>query len=667
MKLALYRVRFFLAVWSCFAGASAYSLADDAPASANAPEASESAETPAAADAQEASDPAESSQPPKSAVAPEATNPTANAASVPEPVLEFERQRIAAVAKAMQPTVSVFAAGGGGGGSGVVISPDGYALTNFHVVKPAGNFMKASLPDGNLYDAVLVGLDPTGDVALIKLFGRDDFPTAEMADSDHVRVGDWCFAIGNPFLLATDFQPTVSYGIVSGVHRYQYPAGTLLEYADCIQTDAAINPGNSGGPLFDAQGRLIGINGRGSFEKRGRVNVGVGYAISINQIKNFLGYLRSGRIVDHATLGATVSSDEEGRVVVTNILPTSDANRRGLEYGDEIVAFGGREINTVNGFKNVLGIYPKGWRVPLTYRRGDELHDIWVRLAGVHRQEELIQKTIGAPIEEPLPQPKEAPKKEGEEQPGDDGDGEERPKIQPPIPGQDPLPKRMNPHAAPPPPKELAKYHVEREGYANYYFNQLNRDRVWSAFTSASGDFSTAAGPWELEGTLAGGGPFAARLAQDGARGVFPRGEVRLELDRDLGEQLVPAESGGLLVALHLWRRLLVEGPSQYGDVYYLGTAPMPGGQGMADVLVAVYDVVESWFYFHPDSGQLVYMEMFADTHADPCEIYFDEYHAIEGRQLPHRFDVRHGDAQFAVINLNVAKTPQGAAPAGEN
>ena len=151
---------------------------------------------------------------------------------------------------------------------------------------------------------MIVGIDPTGDVALIKLLGREDFPAAELGDSDLVRAGDWCFAVGNPFLLATDFQPSISYGIVSGVHRYQPPAGTLLEYTDCIQTDAAINPGNSGGPLFDAQGRLIGINGRGSFEKRGRVNVGVGYAISINQIKKFLGCLHSGRIVDHATLGS---------------------------------------------------------------------------------------------------------------------------------------------------------------------------------------------------------------------------------------------------------------------------------------------------------------------------------------------------------------------------
>ena len=143
------------------------------------------------------------------------------------------------------------------------------------------------------------------------------------------------------------------------MHRYQYPAGTLLEYADCLQTDAAINPGNSGGPLFDAEGELIGINGRGSFEKRGRVNVGVGYAISINQIKRFLGHLKSGRIVDHASLGATVATDDDGRVVVDDILETSDAFRRGLQYGDAIVRFAGREITTANALKNVLGMYPQ--------------------------------------------------------------------------------------------------------------------------------------------------------------------------------------------------------------------------------------------------------------------------------------------------------------------
>ncbi len=327
-------------------------------------------------------------------------------------IADAESQRVAVINKVKDCVLAVFSPNGQGGGSGVVISPDGYALSNFHVVLPCGRAMQCGMADGKIYDAVVVGIDPTGDVALVKLFGRDNFPCAALGDSDQVRAGDWVFAMGNPFLLATDLQPTVTYGIVSGVHRYQFPSGTLLEYTDCLQVDASINPGNSGGPLFDAQGRLIGINGRASFEKRGRVNVGAAYAISINQIKNFLGTLHSGRIVDHATLGARVGADADGRVVVTDILETSDAYRRGLRYDDEIISFGGRPVSTPNGFKNVLGIFPKGWRVPLSYRRDGRRHDILVRLAGIHSQEDLLAKASGRPPAElmPIPKPGEGPK-----------------------------------------------------------------------------------------------------------------------------------------------------------------------------------------------------------------------------------------------------------------
>ena len=214
-------------------------------------------------------------------------------------VLSAQQERIRVIEAAAKTSVSVFA-GSSGGGSGVLISPDGYALTNFHVVQPAGITMRCGLNDGELYEAVLVGLDPTGDLAVIKLLGKDAFPYAPIGDSDTVSVGDTCYTIGNPFLLATNLQPSVSAGIVSGVHRYQFPAGTLLEYADCLQVDAAINPGNSGGGLFNASGELIGINGRASFEKRGRINVGAGYAISANQVQNFLGILKSGHLADHA-------------------------------------------------------------------------------------------------------------------------------------------------------------------------------------------------------------------------------------------------------------------------------------------------------------------------------------------------------------------------------
>src|SRR5205085_7188563 len=127
-------------------------------------------------------------------------------------VLKAEQARIDVVHKVAPTVVAIFSLDGNGGGSGVLISADGYALSNFHVTSACGDFMKCGLNDGVLYDAVIVGVDPTGDVALIKLLGRDDFPHTTIGDSDRVAVGDWTYAMGNPFLLATDFQPTVTYG-----------------------------------------------------------------------------------------------------------------------------------------------------------------------------------------------------------------------------------------------------------------------------------------------------------------------------------------------------------------------------------------------------------------------------------------------------------------------
>ncbi len=482
------------------------------------------------------------------------------------------------------------------------------------------------------------------------MLGRDDFPAAPLANSDLVRAGDWCFAVGNPFLLATDFQPTVTYGMVSGVHRYQYPSGTLIEYADCIQTDASINPGNSGGPLFNTKGEVIGINGRISFEKRVRVNVGVGYAISINQIKNFLGCLHSGRIVDHATWGVTVSNSE-GKVLVGNILETSDAWRRGLRYDDEIVAFGGRRIETANAFKNVLGVFPKGWRVPVTYRRDGKEFETFVRLTGVHGEEELIALVQKAPRQ--LPQP--GPKGKDPENPGKPGDKpDEKPMPLPPMPLPVPLPKLPG-QEGPKIPEEAAQLIKARPGYANYYFNELNRDRVWSAFT-AKGDFATVAGEWLLEGEVAGGGKVQIKLGDSASSGTFPQGEVTVEAGKDLDQQLGPAGSGGLLAALHLWRQMLVSGPQKFGGAAYYGTAPFPGIEGEADVLTAVQNVAEANFVFENNSGRLALVEMFADSELDPCEIRFADYRDLEGRMFPYKLEVRNGDSVYAAIELKNVK-----------
>ncbi len=577
-----------------------------------------------------------------------------------------EAYRIDAMRRAAAATIAIFPGKkAGGGGSGVVVTADGYALTNFHVTQPCGFHMKCGLADGKFYDAVLVGIDPTGDVALIKLLGRTDFPTAPLGNSDDVRMGDTCFAAGNPFLLATNLQPSISFGVVSGTHRYQFPAGTLLEYADCLQTDAAINPGNSGGPLFNLQAEVIGINGRCSFEKRGRVNVGVGYAISINQIKHFLWYLHSGRIVDHATLGAVVSTVPSEGAIVSNILESSDAYRRGLRYGDRIISLAGRQVETANEFKNVLGTLPKGWRVPLSYVREDERFDVYVRLAGVHATDELIQKTAGA-AETPEPKrPEPKPRK---------GAPKDAPKDSEQPDNEEPKPDQANPHGESAP-KEIetesdravAALYEAKRGFANFHFNRLHRDRVWKswqAFCNVAGQRTMLpASDWSLSGTWDGQRPFLIRMNTELVEAQLngPLGGVHESVNvvGDLANKLAPGGSGGMLLTLHVWQRLLVRGPDRFGDVVYLGRCPLPDEEGLYDVLVATHDVLESHFYFDPNDGKLVAIEMFPDADVDPCEIRFGEYQPEAGRMMPHRLEVRHGDRVFGRFQINIYELPE--------
>lgn len=555
------------------------------------------------------------------------------------PALEqAELARVQAIQKAIKATVCIFGPQGQGGGSGVVISADGYALTNYHVIEGCGAFMKCSMPDGVLYDAVIVGVDPTGDVALVKLLGRDDFPTATIADSDKVQIGDWCFAIGNPFLLATNFQPSVSMGIVSGKNRYQYPSGTLLEYADCLQTDAAINPGNSGGGLFNGDGDLVGINGRGSFEKRGRVNVGVGYAISINQILYFLDHLKSGRLVDHATLGATVESDNEGVVRVSDVLPTSDAFRRGLRYDDVIVSFAGRKISTVNQFKNVLGILPKGFTPKLVYEREGEQVEIVVRLVGVHATGQLTEIIEGKPLEPPAV-PGMPPSPEDAEEPEEDeyeADADEQHRYQ--------------------------HLFIERTGFSNYYFNLQNRNRIWERFSSLGGAWDQQPGRWRITGKVrdvlaADEVPFQLMLGDQKSGIRIGDSSFVLDPQEDFSQQLVPPESGGLLVALHLWRAMLVQGPQQFGDVFYFGGLPARNLDGQqseqtVEVLIATRGVTETHFRFDRGKALLQSAEMFPEINSDPCRLLFLDYQRDGDLMVPRQiqFDAGFGSPEKTLV-----------------
>jgi len=449
-----------------------------------------------------------------------------------------------------------------------------------------------------------------------------------LADSDAVAVGDPCFTAGNPFLLATDLRPSISVGIVSGVHRYQFPAGTILEYTDCIQVDAAINPGNSGGGLFDAAGRLIGINGRASFEKRGRVNVGAGYAISANQLRNFLGCLRAGRIVDHATLGAVVATSADGEVVVSDILESSDAWRRGLRHDDEIVSLAGRPVRTVNAFKNILGTLPAGWQVPLVFRRGGRRQELLVRLAGVHAPPKLFALASGG---------------QGGER-GGEGPGER--------PSAAPLPEAVRGLVDP------------RPGYANHHFNVVERDRVAAAIARHR---PADAGAWRLAGRLAGGRMFAIELDDATARIDLPTGGSTLDPRGDLDRHAEPPGSGGMLAALVLWRRLVLEGPAALGRTSYWGTAPADvSGFGsrpdpaLVDVLASATAGVEAHVAVDR-TGRVVGVEVWLSPDADPCELRF-EYPADGVGPLPSRITASRGTVPFDTFTITADAAPADAA-----
>jgi len=317
----------------------------------------------------------------------------ADPADAEDPVFIAEQRRIETIARVAPACVCIYDRQQRGGGSGVLIDASGHGLTNFHVVAAMLDTRRgfgglAGSPGhgggkhgGKLYDLEVLGIDPTGDVAMFRLIGEPgDAPFEFVApgDSDAARVGDRVLAMGNPFVLSEDYSPTVTMGILTGVHRYQWGQGNALTYSDCLQTNAAINPGNSGGALLDEQGRLLGINGRISLAAgvRGRYNVGVGYAISINQIKRFLPALRAGLLVRHGTLQATINRER----AFNQLLEDGPAWKAGVRPGDRLLSFGGQDIRSDNHFASVLGTYPENWPVPLRFDHAGQVVNQLVRL-----------------------------------------------------------------------------------------------------------------------------------------------------------------------------------------------------------------------------------------------------------------------------------------------
>lgn len=255
-------------------------------------------------------------------------------------------------------------------GSGVIVSADGYILTNYHVVDGAEN-IKVDLNDNRTLDAKVVGTDQPSDLALLKV-NASDLPVLPLGDSDRVRVGDVALAVGNPLGVGQ----TVTMGIISAKGRATGLSNGSFE--DFLQTDAPINQGNSGGALVNTNGELIGINSQ--IMSRTGGNVGIGFAIPSNMAKSVMDQLLKTGKVRRGQLGIIVqkiSSDmaanlglsETRGVIVSSIKPGSAAEGAGIRRSDVITAIDGTPVNDPNGFRNKVASTPPGTQVTLTILR----------------------------------------------------------------------------------------------------------------------------------------------------------------------------------------------------------------------------------------------------------------------------------------------------------
>jgi serine protease Do len=277
-----------------------------------------------------------------------------------------------------------------GVGSGVIVTKDGYILTNNHVVDDADQ-VKVTLKDGRVFTAKVVGKDPKSDVAVVKIDARD-LPAITFADSDKCEVGDLVLAIGNPF----GIDQSVTRGIVSAKDR----AAMDLDYQDFIQTDAAINPGNSGGALVDADGRLIGINT--AIYSRSGGNQGVGFAIPTDLAKGVMESLIKYGKVTRGYLGVMIQDvnpslakefnvkNDKG-ALVGDVVPDGPAAKAGLKSGDVIEKFDGKLVTDSRHLKIEVARVAPGETVPVEVLRDGSTRTLKVKLAELPGSDKMAQ------------------------------------------------------------------------------------------------------------------------------------------------------------------------------------------------------------------------------------------------------------------------------------
>ncbi len=262
-------------------------------------------------------------------------------------------------------------------GSGVMITPDGYIITNNHVVED-GDEVEVTLNDKREFKADIIGIDPSTDLALLKIKGKE-LPYLDLGNSDSLRVGEWVLAVGNPFNL----ESTVTAGIVSAKGR----SIDILEGQDriesFIQTDAAVNPGNSGGALVNTNGELVGIN-TAIITRSGRYE-GYSFAVPANLVRKVIKDLRDFGVVQRGILGVFVDEINNARaeelglktvqgVYITRVTPGSGADEAGLQKGDVIIAINGVKTRTMPEMQEQVGRYRPGNKLNVEFFRNGKMN-----------------------------------------------------------------------------------------------------------------------------------------------------------------------------------------------------------------------------------------------------------------------------------------------------
>ena len=309
-----------------------------------------------------------------------AKSPDALPAVGPKPLKPRKGQTVAgAIYDAASPAV-VSIRTTQGSGTGFLIDTDGTIVTNDHVVDNAKRVIVRFGRDGGSIDADVLGTDPSSDLAVVSIAKRDipkGVKPLQFADSRNVRVGDMVLAIGNPF----DLDRTATQGIVSALGR-DIEAPNHYTINNVIQTDAPINPGNSGGPLLDDSAHVIGVNSQIATSGTSQGNVGIGFAVPSNTVRQVVPILKRGGTIKRAYLGVeTGPADQSGSgAQVTSVVPGGPADRSGLRVGDVIKSVGGQRVNDPSQLSTLVSGKNPGDQVPVVVDRGGASRTVQVTL-----------------------------------------------------------------------------------------------------------------------------------------------------------------------------------------------------------------------------------------------------------------------------------------------